>query len=116
MPPPAPLGLTLVEGPNYFSIVYNDVPEKNNLNAENNSFFRLFLEGDILSWDRENWVLRSPYNRSEMEFLDLEYDICSQSENGLFLVPQKMSVSEGHHICDKLSGKPVSYRNEVEKG
>ena len=69
-----------------------------------------------MSWDRENWVLRSPYNRSEMEFLDLEYDVCSQSENGLFLVPQKMAVSEGHHVCDKLSGEPVSYRNEVEKG
>ena len=78
--------------------------------------FRLFLEGDILSWDRENWILRSPYNRSEMEFLDLEYDICSQSDDGLFLVPQKMSVSEGHHVCDKLSGEPVSYRNRVEMG
>ena len=37
---------------------------------------RQFPQGDILSWDREPWVLRSPWNRSEAELLDLERDVC----------------------------------------
>ena len=47
---------------------------------------RQFPHGDILSWDREPWVLRSPWNRSEAELLDLERDVCGQRPRGYFLV------------------------------
>ena len=39
--------------------------------------FRSFPQGDIISWDREPWSLRSPWNRSEAEMLDLEKDVCA---------------------------------------
>ena len=36
------------------------------------------MDGNILSWERENWNLTSPYNRSQMEILDFDRDVCSQ--------------------------------------
>ena len=35
------------------------------------------MNGNILSWEKENWNLTSPYNRSEMEILDFDRDVCS---------------------------------------
>ena len=41
-------------------------------------FRRSFMDGNILSWEREKWNLTSPYNRSQMEILDFDRDVCSQ--------------------------------------
>ena len=76
--------------------------------------FRLFLEGDVLSWDREEWELRSPWNRSEMEILDLEKDICAGGNTGYFIVPQKNTFDESIHLCKKLSGSVMSYINQTQ--
>ena len=76
------------------------------------SFFRSFLEGDIIKWDREPWVLRSPYRRSEEEILDLEKDICTQDQKGLFMAPKKFDFKESIHVCKKISGNMISYTNK----
>ena len=73
-----------------------------------------FLNGDILSWDREPWTLKSPWQSSEEEMLDLEKDVCKSPENGLFMVPHKMSNEESLHFCKKLSGSLVTYRNKTD--
>ena len=41
--------------------------------------------------------------------LDLERDVCNTREEGLLLVPQKLSYQESLHVCRKLSGQVVSY-------
>ena len=70
---------------------------------------RLSLDGDILRWDRETWELRSPFNRSDMEILDFEKDVCANFDNGLLMVPQKMNFGESVHTCKKLSGNIITY-------
>ena len=75
---------------------------------------RQFPQGDIISWDRDPWVLRSPWNRSKAEILDLEKDVCANHEKGYFLVPQQLSFDEGVHMCKKLSGSPISYTTKTE--
>ena len=65
---------------------------------------RSTLKGDILTWDKEPWNLTSPFNRSEMELLDFEKDVCKFDDQGLFLVPHKLSFEESQHMCRKLSG------------
>lgn len=70
---------------------------------------RSSLRGDIVSWDKEPWNLTSPYNRSERELLNFDKDVCKVEEQGLFLVPLKLSFYESQHMCKKLSGNIVSY-------
>ena len=66
---------------------------------------RSFLQGDIINWDRDEWDLRSPWNTSVSELLDLERDVCNMNEEGLILVPQKLSFQESLHVCGKLAGR-----------
>ena len=75
---------------------------------------RRFLQGDIINWERETWDLRSPWNRSVSETLDLEKDICNTRERGLFMVPQKLNFQESLHVCKKLAGKIISYTDRDE--
>ena len=75
---------------------------------------RSSLQGDILSWEKEPWNLTSPYNRSEEELLDFDKDVCKEEEQGLFLVPLKLSFFESQHMCRKLSGHIVSYTEKSE--
>ena len=78
------------------------------------SISRSFPEGDIISWAREPWRLRSPWNRSEAEVLDLERDVCAPKDRGYFMVPQKITFEESRHICKKLTGAPISYTDKAE--
>ena len=78
------------------------------------SISRSFPEGDIISWDREPWRLRSPWNRSEAEVLDLARDVCAPKDRGYFMVPQKLTFVESRHICKKLTGAPISYTDKAE--
>ena len=76
--------------------------------------FRSFPEGDILSWDKEPWELRSPWNRSEIEVLDLDKDICTHNDKGLLMVPQKLTFEESIHVCKKVAGSVISYVNKTD--
>ena len=76
--------------------------------------FRSFLNGDILSWDEEPWELRTPWNRSEIEMLDLENDICTHNSKGLLMVPQKLNFEESIHICEKVAGSVITFVNKTD--
>ena len=58
--------------------------------------------------------MRSPWNRSEAELLDLEKDVCANQDRGYFMVPQKLSFDESKHVCKKLSGSPLSYTSKAD--
>ena len=75
---------------------------------------RSFPQGDIISWDREPWSLRSPWNSSESQVLSLEGDVCAAMDAGYFLVPQAVSYVESFHVCKKVSGTPVSFTSKAE--
>ena len=72
------------------------------------------LKGDISAWDSEQWRLISPKESSEIEFLDLEKDICHAQKESLFMVPFKLSYKESLHMCKKLSGTMMTYINQTE--
>ena len=73
-----------------------------------------FPNGDVLSWESEPWILKSPLQSSEEELLDLEKDICKSPDNGLFMVPHKNTYEESLHFCKKLSGSLYSYTNKSD--
>ena len=78
------------------------------------SRFRSFPQGDIISWDKEPWRLRSPWNRSKSEMLSLERDVCAFMDTGYFMVPQAVSFEESFHMCKKVSGTPISFANKTD--
>ena len=65
------------------------------------------VKGNIISWEKNKWSLRSPFKTTVMEVYDLERDICNQPEQGLLLVPHKLSFKDSLHACAKLSGEIV---------
>lgn len=88
--------------------------------------FRKLLNGDLIRWDKESWILKSPLQTTVEETLDLERDICPKQmisnalqqtdQKGLFLVPHRHTYSESVHVCKTLSGSLISYvtQNEFE--
>ena len=72
------------------------------------------MKGDIINWETEKWDLRSPWNRSVSETLDLEKDVCNMKEQGLFMVPQQLNFQESVHSCKKMSGRPASFTQRQE--
>ena len=72
------------------------------------------MKGDIINWETEKWDLRSPWNRSVSETLDLEKDVCNMREQGLFMVPQQLSYKESVHSCNKMAGTVASFTQRQE--
>ena len=72
------------------------------------------FSGDLITWDREPWVLKSPLQTSEVEMLDFERDVCHSPDNGLFLVPHKFTYEDSIHTCRKLSGSLITYTNKTD--
>ena len=46
--------------------------------------------------------------------LDLERDVCASRNQGYFMVPQKLSFLESLHVCNKLTGTPISYVDKTD--
>ena len=74
---------------------------------------RSFLNGDIIQWDRESWQLKSPFQTSKEEVLDLEKDVCKSYDHGFLMVPHKQSFTESLHVCKTLSGSLLTYTNKT---
>ena len=89
-----------------FSITLGDqeIESKTSCNSD--------LVGDIINWQRNVWSLRSPFNTTEMKVFDYEEDVCSQPQQGMVLVPHKLSFRDSLHACARLSGEIVSYVKE----
>ena len=90
------------------------------------NILRNLLNGDLIRWDKESWILKSPLQTSVEETLDLERDICPKQlrsnaleqtdEKGFFMIPHRHTYSESVHVCKTLSGSLISYvtQNEFE--
>ena len=64
------------------------------------------VQGDLLSWEQDDWVLNSTRKTSDVEYLRFKGDVCKDLSSSLHLVP--FPVKGLHYgaerVCSKLSG------------
>ena len=63
------------------------------------------LEGDILSWDTEDWIFNKTGNGSNIEFIDFHNDVCTKKNTSFQLFPVDMSFHKTLDLCKKVGGK-----------
>ena len=64
------------------------------------------LEGDIVNWETENWILSKNGDGSEIEYLDFERNICDMEERSYHFIPFPILTFEGAlDMCERVSGK-----------
>ena len=64
------------------------------------------LEGDVLNWETESWILNKNGDGSEIEYLDFERNICDMKERSYNFIPVKIpNFEEGVYMCERVSGK-----------
>ena len=68
-------------------------------------------EGDVLSWDNTDWVLRGD-NNIAVETLDFKHDICTFSKHSFHLLPQKRIFPDSVDSCTKLGGTLAEYASK----
>lgn len=69
----------------------------------------------MLSWNDIPWILAGRRQVSELEYLDLETDICKHQDSSLILVPFPLKKEPfAEQMCSKLSGTIASYTNEQD--
>ena len=74
-----------------------------------------FLRGDMLSWGEIPWVLAGNRQVSELEYLDLQKQICSPQDSSLILIPFPLKKEKfGEQMCSKMSGAVASYTSEQD--
>jgi hypothetical protein len=74
-----------------------------------------FLKGDLLSWNDIPWVLAGRRQLSELEYLDLEKDICASRDSSFILIPFPLKKEPyAEQMCSKLSGSIASYTNKQD--
>ena len=72
-------------------------------------------EGDIISWDKEQWIMNGTEKTSEIEVLHFEDEICNLKKTGYLLVPVKQKgLPFGlPDTCEKLAGKVSRYKSLI---
>ena len=74
-----------------------------------------FLKGDLLSWNVIPWVLAGNRKVSELEYLDLQKEICTPQESSLILVPFPLKKEPfGEQMCSKMSSIVASYTSDQD--
>ena len=74
-----------------------------------------YMKGDLLSWDDIPWVLGGRRQLSELEYLDLEKDICIPLDSSLILLPFPLKKEpHAEQMCAKLSSSIASYSNQED--
>ena len=74
-----------------------------------------FLQGDLLSWKDIPWILGGRKQVSELEYLDLEADICASQDLSFLLLPFPLKKEPyAEHMCSKLSSYVASYTNNQD--
>ena len=68
---------------------------------------RKVVQGDLVSWDQDEWFLNGTKKTSEIERLRFQGDVCKDLANSVHLVP--FNVKGLQHgaveVCNKLSGE-----------
>ena len=64
------------------------------------------VQGDLVSWEEDNWYLNGTKKTSEVEYLRFQGDICKDLSSSLHLVPFNVKgLDHGSvRVCNKLSG------------
>ena len=74
-------------------------------------------EGDILSWDSANWVLKEDKGRIRKESLVWEKDVCKSADKSYHIISETVTfIPESLDICQKISAKLAWNRNKIEFG
>ena len=63
------------------------------------------IEGDLLSWDTEEWVFNQTGNGSNIEYIDFHNDICLNKTSSYQLFPSNIDFKETLDLCEKVGGK-----------
>ena len=69
------------------------------------------IQGDIISWEDEDWILNGTSKSSRKETVDFKKDVCNGSKINFHLVPfLQPGISRGlTKTCEKLKGKVARY-------
>ena len=64
------------------------------------------VQGDLLSWERDEWYLNGTEKTSEVEYLRFQGDVCKDLSSSLHLVPFTVKGLQhgASRVCSKLSG------------
>ena len=63
-------------------------------------------DGDVISWEAENWHFNKTDGSSEVEHLDHDM-VCNMVDQSLHIFPIKTLFRKALHLCEKISGKLV---------
>ena len=63
------------------------------------------IEGDLLSWDTEEWVFNKTGNGSNIEYIDFHNDICLNKTSSYQLFPSNMNFKKTLDLCKKVGGR-----------
>ena len=64
------------------------------------------LQGDLVSWEAEQWIINSTNSAVQRETIQLSYEICSKNYS-LHYIPIKTIFEKAVKICDKFSGRVI---------
>ena len=64
------------------------------------------VQGDLLSWEQDEWYLNGTDKNSEVEYLRFQGDVCKDLSSSLHLVPFTVKGLQhgASRVCSKLSG------------
>ena len=63
------------------------------------------IEGDLVSWDKEDWTFQTSGNGSRVEYLEFEKEVCDLRNMSHHFFPAKRIFEKALDLCDKVSGK-----------
>ena len=75
---------------------------------------RARMEGDVVSWDKTQWVTSGPRSIKK-EYLDFKTTICTNPEKSYHIVPQPSNfIPESLDICNKFSARLAGHHDKAE--
>ena len=63
------------------------------------------LQGDLVSWDTEDWFLNKTGDGSRIEYIEFENDVCDKQNMSNHFFPGRRPFLKSIELCHKVSGK-----------
>ena len=60
------------------------------------------IEGDLVSWDTEDWIFDRAGNGSRIEYLEFEKDVCDLRNTSHHFFPAKFGFKKALGLCKKF--------------